>query len=203
MSLNKSQVTQIQKFLENISIEIGPKDFYNSFRKILKRDNIESLASTIYSFGSMLTLSEEDGIETITNDLVNSYIDQAKDKLGDNEVERFKENLFRILSKGQNLKYAFKALNLQSEHERVFKELRIVTDIRFVFKDDILEKDRRALIIHQLRINYQKNDNSEDFFVNLDINDLKKIKSQVDRAIEKEKLLRSDIHQISFINISE
>lgn len=62
-----------------------------------------------------------------------------------------------------------------------------------VFNEDLSDaKSRKALIFHQLFIDYTNNQEDKRFVISLDINDVKKLKARLERAIEKENILSND-----------
>ncbi|OZE29085.1 hypothetical protein CH278_19665 [Rhodococcus sp. 05-2254-5] len=80
-----------------------------------------------------------------------------------------------------------KAVDLDSSYERLLGRTRIFTDIRPMFEDDAREQVSLASINHTLEIVYQSNGQDFDHFVTLDAGDLRKLRSQIDRALEKDE----------------
>lgn len=103
-----------------------------------------------------------------------------------------------------NLKFIFevsslgvkqKALNLAFSQERLFSSCRILTDIRPVYSDIGNEPINisAAFVFHTLKISFTENDESKDFYMSLDADDLAKLKSSVDRAVNKGKIAKQAI----------
>jgi hypothetical protein len=106
--------------------------------------------------------------------------------------------LLAALSLERTLGTAVKAGVVQTQHERIFCDARIMTDIRPIFHFDVSEKPESALLIHMLRITQRNSRDSggratDDLYFALDTNDIKVLESIVDRALEKEKTLRSSM----------
>jgi hypothetical protein len=98
---------------------------------------------------------------------------------------------------------ASKAGHILTEHERIFDDARIMTDIRPIFHLDVSEKPNAAVLIHMLRIRERDSlgHKSVQSFA-LDANDLRSLRETIDLAIKKEDTLR-DALKNSGINILE
>jgi hypothetical protein len=82
-----------------------------------------------------------------------------------------------------------KAMGLRNEYERIVTDTRILSDIRPVFDDDQEDPSIKAAIVnHTLRFTYNAGDGErhETHFA-LDVDDLKKLKAQIDKALKKDK----------------
>jgi hypothetical protein len=199
--LDQAGINKIIETIESIPIGLGIKGLNSALKKNLGQDSNESLADVIYSFGGLLSSIRSDEIEKVTDDLIFSLKLQLKEILP--EENRLKNNLLQILSKGEKLKYRYKVISLLTDNDKSFLNSRIISDIRFVFKDDIKETDRRALIIHKLKFDFIKDGCTKNFYIALDSIDLVKLQEQISRALEKERALKNDYSNINFIEISE
>jgi hypothetical protein len=90
-----------------------------------------------------------------------------------------------------------KAFELRNGYERILLTSRIFSDIRPIFSDDevgsIVES---AMVNHTLQLTYQAGDRHfEELYLALDKEDLKKLKVQVDRALNKESAARAMIEK--------
>ena len=73
-----------------------------------------------------------------------------------------------------------------------------------VFNDEVNDIDRYGLIIHRLKIEYLTNSERKKNFYALDREDLVKLKEDLERAIEKEDLMRKDYgNEIKFIDLKD
>lgn len=99
---------------------------------------------------------------------------------------------------------AAKAGPVLTEHERIFSDARILTDVRLIFHPDLSEKPNAAVIVHMLRLttrNVTGRQQQAQYFA-LDSNDIRFIKQLMDRAIKKEETLKSVMNS-SGVNIIE
>ena len=88
-----------------------------------------------------------------------------------------------------------KALSLAVSQERLFTSCRILTDIRPVYSDvgDEPIDISAAFVFHTLKISFIEDDESKDFYISLDADDLEKLKSDVDRAVNKGNVAKQAI----------
>jgi len=109
----------------------------------------------------------------------------------DAQWEKFRKFLFAALSLEKTLGNAAKAGHVLTQHERVFSSAQILTDIRSIFHQDVAEKPEAALIIHMLRLTQRdRYGHLTDQYFALDSNDIRKIKTTIDRAMKKEETLK-------------
>lgn len=95
------------------------------------------------------------------------------------------------------IRFTAKALALSADHENVYVNTRIITDVRPVFPDDTSTM-AAAVITDHLRINYydRKGDFSS-FYVAMDQGDLIELREEIDRALKKNESMRR------FLEVSE
>lgn len=207
ISLESSQLDRIVHFLNEIPVGIGPKSFHNQFLNAFEEDDpkMRQLAMTIYSLGGLfLTESKTRGIDELIQNLTDSYISQTEQNIKEDQARNFQEYLRRIFSNAHQLFSTYKAFSLLVENNVVFKEAHLITDIRLIFKDDLGNPDRHAIILHQLKIESEENGEERNYFFSLNHSDLLKLKEQIDRSIEKDKLIKESYRSmISFIEITE
>jgi hypothetical protein len=205
LTLQIGQVESIVQFLHNVKVGTGPQSFANQYEATFRGQEAFSrqLGGIIYGLSSFrLNQRERLSDQEIADGLIESLKNQAPETT-ENDQNKLSEYLLRIFSASNALKITFKAFSLLSENESVFRENHIITDIRLLFKDDIVDSARHGLIIHQLKINAEENGQQTDYYFSLTSTDLQKLKDQITRAIEKEKMLLEDYRNISFITITE
>lgn len=203
LKLNDKQVKEISNTLKKLPVGTGPKTFQNIIIKSLKVEGSVFIARTLFSLGGLL-VTDGASLSELANDITDALNITRKTVLTDKEKDKLIKNLVEIFNNCNNLKNTFKAIDLLSENGQIFKEARIITDVRLVFNDDISSQNRNAVVLHQLKMEYLQNDIIKDFFISLDNTDLIKLRSQVDRAIEKEAQIRNSYNNnITFIKIDD
>lgn len=133
-----------------------------------------------------------------------SDLEAALNRLEEKELEApttFKDDLKRLFS--LNLFYSrVKGSYLSSEREKLLIDSRILTDIRPIFTDDASCILNGMIVVHNLKLEYKHGiDNKEAFFA-LDLEDLERLKSQIERALLKEKNLKASLQKADFKIIS-
>lgn len=206
-NLSPEEVKMLTDFLEKIDVGIGPQTFGKEIEeafKEYKKFNRE-LYTTVYSLGSFRVYQREKFTdEELAEAIKQSFIVQSASTSPVEEKDRLYENLLLLLKSIFKLQITFKAFSLASERESVYRNVRIVTDIRPLFNENLADSSRYSLVTHQLKLTVEENDESVDYFFGLNLTDLKKLKDQIERAIEKENLIRDNYKdQISFITITE
>ena len=84
-----------------------------------------------------------------------------------------------------------KAAGVMTDHEKVFNESVIFTDLRPVFKSDASETPFVALVIHNLRIEYRENRELRKAIFAMDDFDLLHLKKVIDRALQKAESVKN------------
>lgn len=209
LSIDNEQVGDLVAFLKSVPIGTGPKDFVKLFFNHFTEKNFvnRQLASTLYSLGGfVLNVKSDVSNDELVSSLINSYKEQEQIKDFSEEKERkFESTLKDILKAIDPLKFTFKAFELLAENERVVRDGHIITDIRLLFKQDIADSlGRYGVVKHQLKLQVEENGEALDYYFTLSNTDLQKLQDQISRALEKEKVIRSDYQpSISFIDITE
>lgn len=104
-------------------------------------------------------------------------------------------NLRSLLDTNGSLAISAKASELRTEHQRVIcvDNCRVLTDLRPVFLENVKQSPKAIILQHILKLAYHDDSSREpkEFFVALDGEDLRRLKSLIERAITKENSLRS------------
>jgi hypothetical protein len=104
---------------------------------------------------------------------------------------KLRKFLIAALSLERSVGTAAKAGPVLTQHERIFIDARIMTDLRPIFHLDVSEKPDAAVIVHMLRISQRDNyGNRSDEYFALDSNDIALMKVIIERATKKEKTLK-------------
>lgn len=197
--------------IENISeslLEIKPGQRREAFVDALSKHipnshQLEMVAASIFSMGKLIT-AEEASLDRIAEGLANAFFRQTSRNESKEKIEELSQKILQLVSSWRSAKQTFKALRLSGHSERLYRSGSIVSDIRLVFNDDIANRQRQGLILHQLKLDYIVDDNvMKEFYVTLDNQDLQKLKEQINRAIEKEQKIREDYTEIDFITLQD
>jgi hypothetical protein len=111
----------------------------------------------------------------------------------ENRWNSFESTLLKLLSAHDSLGVTAKALDLSSQHERVFHNARIFTDVRPVFKSDPKTAPPAVVFTHTLKLTFHDGPRLTSLYFSLDAADLKDVKGLIDRALDKEATLRAEL----------
>jgi hypothetical protein len=127
--------------------------------------------------------------EQVAPSLKNLLIKTSGDESGAPWI-KFRTFLESALALDETLGTAAKTGFVMTEHERIFVDARVMTDIRTIFHQDVSERPNAAVLVHMLRITARDvlgNEKAQYFA--LDTNDIRVLKQLTDRAISKEETL--------------
>lgn len=88
-----------------------------------------------------------------------------------------------------------KVARVLTDHEKVFFESAIITDLRPVFKSDVNETPSVALVVHNLSIAYYESREPRKAIFALDNRDLLHLKKVVDRALQKSESVKNLVRE--------
>lgn len=100
------------------------------------------------------------------------------------ETERTLTNFKRVM-KSRVLRASVKALNLITDHDRLYLDGKILTDVRPVYEDDVTKPLMASLVIHTLKITTRVDGKPQSIYAAMDANDLRELRVAIDRALAK------------------
>lgn len=180
-------------FILSIITKVNPGEELDSVQeKLFEKFGKESitLLQTIISF--MGLVEKEENVDQLSVDLSKSFVEQYKEDLADSDVKNLENNLLKLLTNVNSLQKTINSRRSLSDNESLLRKTKMITDIRILFQDDLSDKNRDGLIIHKLHIEYNQNFESKEIYFTLDIKDLNRLKSQIEKAIDKDQILRED-----------
>ena len=174
-----------------------------SFQKISGVDllYVITILNSFYEFRSNRKLDNDEVIQQVTK---GCFEDESLAELFDDRSKiLFRERLFAVLNSENSLSLAHKILDTTRNQERLFLESRILTDIRTIFKSDLVEP-LGAAITQVLKIEYLESNQRKDFFVALEPEDIEQLYSQLNRARQKADSLKFMLKSanISYLDIT-
>lgn len=140
-----------------------------------------------------------------TDEFVSDVTDSLKEgegpTFGKEELPGIKKRLTDFLSL-ETLSVEAKASVLRYEHERTLHDVRILTDARPVFGEDVSAEPHAAVIFHMLKIEYHASKGVEEVYFSLDEHDLEYLKQVIIRAEKKAKSLREALSKSEITTIN-
>jgi len=172
----------------------------------LKIDNIEEIIELLVSMSLALQASFSDlSIEEFVSELGESF--KKEDDLPEGfDWIKLQTNLINLLNIDSTISVTGKALDIFSEHQRIYRTSRIFSDIRPIFHNN--DTEMATTIVHTLKIEMNDSQIASkpfSYFLSLDSNDLNHLKNVVDRAINKEHKLKDvlDIKELNYLDTKD
>ena len=205
----EQQIVHIQKFLELPDDKI--QGFLDALAKAGPQFNVSDLSGEVSASlelprdlteGIVLVLASLYRTRDVQNTPIETFVDQEvfaalknaetfSEKKVDAQWATLRKFLIAALSLESTVGTAAKAGYILTQHERIFVNARILTDVRPIFHLNVSEKPDSAVIVHMLRITQRDNfqHHAEQYFA-LDSNDIRVLKALIDRAMKKEETLK-------------
>ena len=201
----KFSTGELKSFAEVIrSLKVGEdlESILNKSKGFLPSFSDEDVYNIIRSLVSVVDIFESSGrnIPVFTDRFSESYLSSNPSATNEDSIA-LKRNLSILLEAFDSIRITSKAQNIILENKNNFKEARVVTDIRLVFDENLEDNKKFAVIIHNLKIDFARISKSDEFFVAMDLSDLKKMKVVIDRAIEKDRIIRESKFDLNFIDL--
>jgi hypothetical protein len=201
IKLSKKSVQQIVDYLIEAKVSSNPNDFLreldNFIKSNLQIDNSKGIVETIASF---IELIKEDSYEKVSENLANSFKELHAPNISEKDFTSLRNNLEQIIKATSNLELSLKAYSLLgSENKNIYQRSKVVSDIRLIFNKEFDKKNRKAVLVHNLHITYKSNSKNKNFFVALDLEDLKSIQLQIERAIKKDTIIKNEYKDFEII----
>ena len=159
--------------------------------------NILELLFAIYDLCKRSELSLDEIIGEIAQKI--SSEKEISTSIPIDKVEKIRLRLTDLLGSNGTIATSYKAIIILNDHQYVFNDCRVFTDVRPIFGLDTTAKPAGMGIGHLFKIMYVDLNGEKELFISLDTADLEQLGEQIQRAISKEKTLRSmfkdvDIH---------
>lgn len=173
-------------------------------------NNIEALSKDDLGdiLGTLVSLSRTQILTELTMPKVAEYVCEAMEESQNEELrqsakecEDLKSRLIALLNI-ESVACLGKAVQVISDHDKVFISARTLSDIRPVFGTNLEDVPKGAAIIHSLTIDYQHRRRRDTFCVAMDCEDIEALIATLSRAISKAKGMKKLLLEsnVSFLN---
>lgn len=192
--LNQEDMQKLTGYISNLPIEIEFETVVQELDSLLKVSG-HRLLQTILSFKDLVNNFDENS-RVIAENLVESFIEYSKEDLDSEKKKTLENNLYQILSNFDSVNDIMDAREITTSNENNFSDGSVITDLRLIFKENSEEKNRATAILHKLHIEYNNGTNLKELYLTLDIKDLNKLKVQIEKAIQKDQIIREDYKDV-------
>ena len=198
--LSNNAIEKIAEQLRNAKVTVDPNKILSQLELFITSDlSIKEGEEIVQAIASIADLVKDEEPEDISEKLSNSFKEIHKPDLVDEDLASLKNNLGKILTSSEKLGLSIKAYRLIRENNNTYTSSKVISDIRLIFDKEITSKNKRAVLIHNLHLIYNNNSDNKDFFLSLDLMDLKSLLEQIQRAIEKDKIIRTDCTEFEIL----
>jgi hypothetical protein len=123
--------------------------------------------------------------------IASAIYDELTARLEDISLERsvFTKRMSRLLA-SQPLLVSARAAQVLSDHEKVWIDGRVLTDVRPIFERENPNELLGVSIVHTLKVNYHTGDEHKEIFVAMDAKDVSSLVDKLTRANAKADTLK-------------
>ncbi len=169
----------------------------------LLRADLEKIVDAVVGLNFAKVYSDSE-LKDFANDVSESMQSMARSDFpaaGD-AIGQFRKRIQEFLDI-EGITRSAKIAFLRSEHERSVHSLRILTDIRPVFGNNVEIPPEATVIMHTLKIAYHRGTKLDEAFFGMDESDLQQLKEAVARAELKARSLRTALSRAQLKVITE
>lgn len=193
---SKSLLESLKSIPPSLSNERLATTIVNSNQYLEKEvaEELLELLFAIYNLSKRADVSIDEVIEQIVKSIGDD--EGFSSDLSTEQVKAVGRRLKILLDDNGTIASSYKAILILKDHKCVFNDCRVFTDIRPIFGLDTTSSPIGMGIVHTLKIMYVGLDGSNELFVSLDTSDLEQLGEEIDRAISKEKTIRSMFNEV-------
>lgn len=192
--LDETQIKKLANYLSSLSSDSDFAKVSNELSLLLNIKDGRGLLQTFMSFSNLFEEAIE--LDSLAQNLTDSYLELSGEFFTSKRKNSLNTNLKVILSNINPILEILDTRKAYIENENNLRECNIHTDLRIIFKDDIENKNRNGIIFHKLHLEYLKGDNFKELYLTLDVSDLNKLKSEIEKAIKKDQALRDNYKEM-------
>lgn len=201
-SLDENQINILSSIIKSIEIGDGVnKIAEKNYEKLsITEAELQSIMGALFSLVNIFP-EANNSIEKFASEFSLSFQDLTNEI---DEGKTLEANLIILLQDFSLIKKTLKSRELFTDNLNNFSESRVISDVRIIYDDDaeLDKKEQFAIVIHNLKIVYSSSANyNNEIYISLDLADLLELQKVISRAIKKDSLIRSNNHELQFLNI--
>jgi hypothetical protein len=171
----------------------------------LDSSDVKAITSELFKMDALRARAELTSSELA--EVVTDAADEVKSEdftLSEQQVALLGDRIAKLFEAQQSISTASKAHSLLTDHQNLFINSRLFSDVRAVFSDDA-SSIKAAVLVHNLVIHYEQDEEHKDFHVSLDEDDIGILRAILDRAETKARTLRNALSraEIAYLTPSE
>jgi hypothetical protein len=187
--LSDEAMESLSKVLASTEPALGPVAFSEAIASQvsdIEPDVCEAIVFTLSGLSFLTEMRGESAEETV-HDIIKSAAESQPDTPAFTGKTRsvLASRLQKLMSYA-SLGISAKAMDVMTEHEKIFCGCRILSDLRPIFTN-AGDRAVAGVVVHNLSIHYHQDDEHREFYAAMDANDLQNLKQTIIRAEQKER----------------
>jgi hypothetical protein len=184
---------------------LSPDQFSLELRKIAPSMPGEQIDDYVHLLCALYPSKDFRGktAAALASDVKETFLDENISELSPDALAVLESRITRLFSIDGAIETTAKAISIMTDHPKVFHDSRVTSDIRPVY-EQATELVSAAVVVHTLTIGYREVGHPHrEFSVAMDDNDLKILKTAIERAEKKSDVLKNLVQQsgVKFLKI--
>ncbi|MEP0801247.1 hypothetical protein [Funiculus sociatus] len=190
-SLSDDAIKSLLTALSEVPLSINFEELIARTHKNVEGLGFSEVEELLEALLSLDSVKEEFDLQTNFISEINNAVSKGFPDLSESQQFQVQDKLVQLLDSDKAISLLSKIRKLHFDHERVYLNGKIITDIRPVFSSVLDQPPLAATISYILNITYRDLSDKKEFFVALDSKDIKQLREVIDRAENKAKQLKS------------
>jgi hypothetical protein len=184
--IDGDKLADLAIYLHNLTNPpLVPDRLLQLIKEQVGNDDADILLSQLFSLSMLVRASESTSIEVMK--AIRAALDAPQQQ---EELDAVAPALQSLID-STPIRLVTKAMELSYDYTNLLRKARILTDIRPLF-DEQGDAVEAAVVTHTLRLGYSSECGNHELSVALDLQDVKKLRDQCDRAIKKASSIRDE-----------
>ncbi len=178
--------------LQNTAITLDPsKPIYAAVANIggLSEEDAGEIADALIALYTGRAARSEHSTADFVNDVIQT-IEESSETIEEDLREMMRQQLTHILDV-EAMVISAKAAGIMFEHDRLFAQGKVFSDLRPVFGTNVDDTPKTAIILHNLAIHYYQDGRHKEFFVVMDTEEVESLIKTLERAKGKAETLKA------------
>jgi hypothetical protein len=192
LELTEDALQALVQALQKAPITLDPeRPVYKAVARVenLSDEDAVGLATALLSLYAGRAAHSEDSTDSFTDDVIQT-IEQSGESFEEGQRETVRRRLTTILDV-EPIAVSAKASGLLFEHDRVYSQGKVFSDLRPIFGSSAEDSPKAAIILHSLAIHYFQDGRHKEFFVVMDTGEVEALIKTLERAKAKAETLKA------------
>ncbi|MGB3310362.1 MAG: hypothetical protein WBA86_11515 [Nodosilinea sp.] len=192
-------IFDLKEFLRSQEVPLDLESILEQFKKRFAAKLGEEISMSLFEvLVSLQTLIEDPEFRISDEEVLAKEIAYAVQEddgfdFSEKDISVLQSRIISIYEQESCISLAHKAKIIKYDHDKIFGTGKIYTDIRPIFKQELDSSKGSPAgysVIHNLKVSFEDVEGTKEFFVALDAFDLELLADEINRALQKEQILR-------------